>query len=262
MPLLGEQPLIAKFLNEYGAKFQTLPRAVVLVTAHWEEPAITVSSGEKTSLYFDYGGFPKESYEYTYPAPGSPDVAMQILGLLQDADIKVSTDSTRGWDHGVFVPMMLMFPSAEVPIVQMSLRRDQDAGHLIKVGLALRPLRRERVLFVGSGASFHNFKYFFARDPHVREEGQRHSRQFDKWLRDTIVGPSVSEARVARLEALQKWKTAPSAQQCHPEGAAEHLLPLMVIAGVAGGAGGVPVGDADVGADSVQSGFAFSQFEF
>lgn len=262
MPLLGQQPTVATFLRAYGAKFRERPRAVLVVTAHWEEPCITVSSGRRPSLYFDYGGFPKESYEYTYPAPAAPDVAQEAVELLKGAGIPVKTDESRGWDHGVFVPMMLMFPDADVPIVQMSLRRDQDARHHLAVGRALEPLRHKKVLIVASGVSFHNFQYFFARDPRMKEAGRKHSQDFDGWLQGVLADPEAEPE--ARLKSLEAWEQAPSARECHPRGAAEHFVPLLVAAGAAGGGPATAVGASDATKGELDGlmDFAISNFEW
>ncbi|CAE7689260.1 DOD, partial [Symbiodinium pilosum] len=198
LPLLGKQPQIAKFLKAYPSSLPAVPTAILVVTAHWEtRSTLKVSGGSSHSLYFDYGGFPKESYEYQYPAPGSPDLAKQVISLLAQRDMQCTADPTRGWDHGVFVPTTLMFPKADVPVVALSLYSSQDAAAHLAVGEALQPLRDQGVLIVGSGASFHNFDYFFvswkqARDPTVRQEGVKHSKQFDRWLTETVTSEGLS----------------------------------------------------------------------
>ena len=217
LPLLGQQPDVAGFLSSYVATLPEMPRAVVVVTAHWEAAMTTVSSGERHSLLFDYSGFPPESYKYKYPAPGSPEVAGRLCELLQAAGLPHGRDDTRGWDHGVFVPMMLMLPDAGVPIVQLSLTSDQSAATQLAVGAALRPLRDEGVLLVGSGVSFHNFKWFFAREPSAQAAGTAHSRTFDSWLTAAVTDASLSTAaRVAKLSRCDdasdgfRWRSTPS----------------------------------------------------
>lgn len=240
LPLLGQQPEVATFLRSYAATLPQRPRAVLVVTAHWEESHVTVSTGARPQLLFDYGGFPPESYRFTYPAPGAPELAARAVDLLTEAGIPARADSRRGWDHGVFVPMMLMFPAADVPILQMSVLRSQDAGMHLKVGQALVALRHEGVLIVGSGFSFHNFKYFFASGA-TKAAGSKHSVAFDGWLRDQIVGGTGSPDE--RLRALAAWERAPSAHEAHPAGAAEHLMPLFVVCGAGGGLPGETIGD-------------------
>eukprot|EP00439_Symbiodinium_sp_Y106_P012041 s5670_g1.t2 len=233
LPLLGKQPAIAKFLQGYRRSLPRAPAAIIVVTAHWETgSALKVTAASRHSLYFDYGGFPKESYEYQYSAAGSPDLAQQIVGLLAKKGVQCSTDTARGWDHGVFVPMMLMFPKADIPLVALSLYSNQDARAHMAAGEALQPLRDQGVLILGSGASFHNFDYFFARDPSRRLEGVSHSQKFDRWLTETMTSEALtSEERMARLS---DWASAPSARDAQPLGAAEHLMPLFVVAGAAG----------------------------
>mmetsp|Transcript_23916 Transcript_23916/g.50155 ORF Transcript_23916/g.50155 Transcript_23916/m.50155 type:complete len:289 (-) Transcript_23916:305-1171(-) len=265
LPLLGRQPAISSFLSSYASTLPAIPRAIVLVTAHWERPVATVSTGSKYPLLFDYGGFPKESYEYKYPAPGEPEVAKRVLELLRAGAVDCAGDEKRPWDHGVFVPMMLLFPKADVPVVQLSIRSDQDAAAHLKMGQALRPLLDEGVLIVGSGASFHNFGYFFA-DEKKQAEGRKHSAQFDSWLQRVMCDQNLSAEQ--RFAELAKWEQAPSAHEAHPRSAAEHLMPAFVVAGAGGGHAATVVGAGHKNAkvESVQwqalSKFASSQFEF
>ena len=266
MPLIGQQPSVARFLSSYAATLPSTPAAVLVATAHWEEAVTTVSGAASHRLLFDYGGFPPETYAYTYPAPGSPAIAKRVCQLLSAARLPNAIDERRGWDHGVFVPMMLMFPSGSVPIVQLSLTSSQDAATHLAVGAALRPLRDEGVLIVGSGVSFHNFSHFFASDRAKRDAGVAHSRAFDAWLTATMTDPALSHAdRIARLA---QWDhLAPSAREAHPPGAAEHLLPALVVAGAAGDDGpATKVGSGKASPVEAESellgGFAFSQFEF
>lgn len=259
LPLLGKQPAVAHFLSSYAATLPARPRAVLVVTAHWEADVTTVSCAPRHSLIYDYGGFPPESYEYKYPAAGSPEIAARISQLLDDAGLPHKNDPSRGWDHGVFVPMMLMFPSADVPVVQLSLTRDQDAATQLAVGRALQPLRDEGILIVGSGASFHNFEYFFARDAKTRAVGVKHSRAFDDWLVQTMTDEALTvHERHARLVS---WRSAPSSREAHPPGAGEHFLPAVVVAGAGGDGAAVRVGESN-SPDEVSHSLAVSQFEF
>lgn len=203
-------------LESLAPSLPTTPTAIVVVTAHWEAPEVTVASGPSPSLIYDYGGFPPHTYELTYPAPGEPGVAARVADLLAEAGIEHRLDAERGWDHGVFVPLKVMFPDAEVPVVAMSLRRDLDPAFHIAVGAALAPLRDEGVLVVGSGSSFHNFAHF----------GSPHAAAFDDWLNEAMVRPDAE-----RRAALIDWEAAPMARLAH--GREEHLLPLMVAAGAA-----------------------------
>lgn len=210
LPLLGQQPSIAKALRSYASTLDRKPKAIVLIDAHWEADAVTVSTAKQhKELIFDYGGFPPESYRYSYQPPGEEAVARRIVELLSAAKIPVKTDSRRGLDHGAFVPLMLMFPEAEIPVVPLSLRHGQDAGFHLQLGQALAPLRDENVLLVGSGLTFHNMAAFFSRGA-ARERGYAHAKAFDGWLRAALADPDSS--------------------------AAEHLMPLFVCAGAGEGA--------------------------
>lgn len=262
MPLLGRQPELASFLRGYAASLPRRPTAILIVTAHWETKRTTVSGGVSHQLLFDYGGFPPETYKYRYPAPGNPTLALRVRELLAERGLPCDIDRQRGWDHGVFVPLMLMFPEADVPVVAMSLLASQDAAAQTEVGAALQPLREEGVLIVGSGASFHNFGYFFAKGA-TRAQGLAHSAAFDAWLRETMLSRELGDGQ--RAARVATWAKAPSAREAHPDGASEHLMPLFAIFG-AGGAGpaGRVVGDETPGEDPDMpgSGLCFSQFEF
>ena len=192
------------------------PVAIVVISAHWEEPEVTIASGDAPGLIYDYGGFPEHTYQLTHSAPGSPAIAARVDALLTDAQIEHVLDPTRGWDHGVFVPLKVMDPDAKVPLVAMSLRAGLDPAAHLEVGRALTPLRDEGVLILGSGSSFHNFAQF----------GSPRSVEFDDWLNATVVAPMAE-----RWQALIEWKSAPAAQVAHSR--EEHLLPLMVAVGAA-----------------------------
>lgn len=198
----------------------TRPKAVLVITGHWEEREVTVSSGEHPPMIYDYGGFPPHTYSVKYAAPGSPEVAARVQSLLVDAGIEARQDPRRGFDHGTFVPLVVMYPEADVPVVQLSLRADYDPAVHVAIGRALAPLREEGVLIVGSGVSYHNLRNF---GPQAHEP----SRQFDGWLQQVL---TRSEPDV-RTERLAHWTEAPAARQCHPQ--EDHLLPLMVVVGAA-----------------------------
>lgn len=255
MPLLGQQPAVSDFLEAYHSSIP-LPTAILIITAHWITDTIQVSAAPHgTKLYFDYGGFSPESYEYTYPAPGSPDIANKVCRLLKTANIPCAKDTKRGWDHGVFVPLKLMYPDANVPVVAMSIHTSLDPAFHVNMGKALAQLREEGVLIIGSGASFHNFDYFFTRDQSKRAQGMRHSHTFNNYLIETLTSDQVSaEDREARLV---DWATAPSARDCHKVNQEEHLIPLHVIAGAGRCGQGTALGPVS-GSDE----FAISNFEW
>lgn len=164
MPLLGDKEHLelTRFLRDEVKKHVDLKelKAIILVTAHWEEEKVTISSGKKHSLYFDYYGFPPESYKYQYNAPGDPELANRVSKALKQSGIESRLDPERGWDHGVFVPMMLINPAADIPIVQISVLQSQDADQHYKLGKVLHQFRKEGIAIFGSGMSFHNMREF------------------------------------------------------------------------------------------------------
>lgn len=223
----GTWDRMAAFLTGIAATLPARPRAIVLVSGHWLEPEFSVTGHPAPSLIYDYNGFPPHTYELTYPASGAPDVARDITGLLEQAGLQARTDPDRGYDHGVFIPLKLAFPEADVPVIQLSLRRDLDPAAHLDAGQALAGLRDQGVLVVGSGMSFHN----------MRGYGDRRftpvSAEFDQWLTAAVESP-----REQREALLRDWTSAPHARLCHPPGGEEHLLPLMVAAGAGAGSVG------------------------
>ncbi|HKY82467.1 MAG TPA: class III extradiol ring-cleavage dioxygenase [Sphingobium sp.] len=197
------------------------PRALLIVSGHWEAPAFTVHRGDKPSLLFDYHNFPPHTYALRWDAPGAPALADHVAELLRGAGFPVATEQERGWDHGVFIPMKVAVPGADIPVVQLSLRQDLDPAAHIGVGRALEPLREEGVLIVGSGMSFHNLR---VRGPQATEL----SILWDDALADAVTDPD-SDRRAARVSA---WQDLPEARFAHPR--EEHLLPLMVALGAGG----------------------------
>jgi len=214
---------MADFLKNVASTLPGRPTAIVLVSGHWLEPAFSVTSGSQPELIYDYYGFPEHTYELRYPAPGDPQLAARIAGLLGEAQLPAAQHPTRGFDHGMFIPLKLMFPGAEIPVVQLSLRHDMDPQAHLDAGRALASLRDEGVLIVGSGMSFHNMRGYG--DPRFGPI----SDEFDRWLAET-----AESAPQLREHALANWAQAPSARLCHPPRAEEHLLPLMLVAGAAG----------------------------
>jgi aromatic ring-opening dioxygenase catalytic subunit (LigB family) len=214
---------MADFLKGIAGTLPQRPRAIVLVSAHWQESSFGITSGARPGLIYDYYGFPPHTYELKYPAPGDPALAARLADLLGQAGLPSHANGARGLDHGVFIPLLLMFPDATIPVVQLSLHNSLDPGIHLQLGQALEPLRDEGVLIVGSGMSFHNMRGYG--DPRFGPI----SDQFDDWLTR-----AVESAPAQRHQALVDWAQAPSARLCHPPRAEEHLLPLMVVAGAAG----------------------------
>ena len=223
---LGDPAELAS-LAAYIRSLKTLgparPRAVLMVSAHWEEARPTVMTAARPPMLYDYYGFPEESYRITWPAPGNPELAGRVRSLLDAQGFETAASAERGFDHGTFVPMKLAWPEADIPTVQLSLKQGLNPAEHLAMGRALAPLRDEGVLILGSGMSFHNMRAFGL----PRQQVQTMSATFDTWLNETIALDAAERDR--RLTA---WSTAPGARLAHPR--EEHLLPLMVIAGAAG----------------------------
>lgn len=226
LPLLGDRrhEHMVDFLRKITGDFAA-PAAILVVSAHWEEEQPTITGAPHPEMIYDYYGFPPESYELQYPAPGEPNLAKEILDLIEAGGIRAKLDERRGFDHGLFVPLMLMYPDARIPCLQLSLLKNLNAAAHIALGKTLTGLRRRNVLVVGSGMSFHNLREFFSSGP----DSDSACEQFDAWLRETCAGDQIVPAE--RERRLIEWETAPAARFCHPR--EEHLLPLHVCYGVA-----------------------------
>lgn len=227
LPLLGD-PGHREMVSCLQGIASSIPRpaAILMVSAHWEEPVPTVTAGSTPSLIYDYYGFPPESYEIQYPCVGEPSLAREVHRLLGNRGIDAKPDEARGFDHGVFVPLKIMYPEAEIPCVQLSLVDTLDPLPHIEMGNALENLADQNVLVIGSGFSFHNLSAFFAPD---NAESLQLSASFEKWLQDVCTNGELREHE--RREMLINWRDAPGARFCHPR--EEHLLPLHVCYGVA-----------------------------
>lgn len=230
LPLMNDpgSRSLSRFLRQYP---ESIPRpdAIIVVSAHWEEDVIGITSTASPDLLFDYYNFPPETYEYRYPAPGDPQLATRLQALLKQSGIDSKLYPDRGFDHGVFVPLLLMYPQADIPCVQISLSTNLDAALHIRIGQALSELKSENLLILGSGFSFHNMQAFLSkRDDAIDPRNQ----VFDAWLQQTCVDPELPEAE--RTARLCDWQAAPHADYCHPRG--EHLIPLHVCYGFGQGA--------------------------
>lgn len=203
------------------------PSAILVISAHWEEDIPTVQSNLRPEMLYDYYGFPEESYQIHYPAPGQPELAARISTIFKNNGIQANLNDKRGFDHGLFVPLMLMYPAATIPCLQLSLLRNLDPKDHIHLGKALRELRHENVLIIGSGSSFHNLSAF--REPPTPETSVLNGA-FETWLRDVLTNDQYPEAE--RELRLANWMDAPGARYSHPR--EEHLLPLHVCYGIAG----------------------------
>lgn len=216
-----EHRALAEYLRGIPAQLPQKPRAMVVISAHWEEKVPTVMTNRRPPIYYDYYGFPPESYAIQWPAPGDPELATRVRTLLENAGIQAAEDAQRGYDHGTFIPLKLTFPFADVPTIQLSLQEGLDPARHLAIGRALAPLRDEGVLLVGSGMSYHNLREI--RHPNARKV----SEVFDAWLQQAAIAEAAE-----RDTHLTRWSSAPEGRRAHPR--EEHLLPLMVMAGAAG----------------------------
>ena len=198
------------------------PKAVLVITGHWEAREFTVSTAEHPPMEYDYSGFPEHTYHIQYPAPGSPWLAARVRELLSLAGIQCGEDAQRGFDHGTFVPLELMYPEADVPITMLSMKSSYDPAQHIRLGQALAPLRDEGVLILGSGLTYHNMRGF------GRNESTPVAEAFEAYLNNAITRPDAQ----VRNDMLVHWQAAPAARAAHPR--EDHLIPLMVVAGAAG----------------------------
>ena len=213
--------VLEKSLVDMRFELRDKPKAILVVSGHWEEQGFTISSGIKPGMVYDYYGFPDHLYHIAYNAPGSPELAQRVQQLLRASGIEAALDPTRGFDHGTFCIMKPLYPEEDIPVVQLSLDVGYDPEQHLKVGRALAPLRDEGVLIIGSGLSYHNL-------PAMRgTSGHEPSRRFDAWLQETLVHSPPDK----RTERLIAWEQAPAARAAHPQ--EDHLIPLMVVVGAA-----------------------------
>ncbi|MBE0510613.1 MAG: dioxygenase [Chromatiales bacterium] len=213
---------LARCLRELGEGLRASTRALLVVSAHWEEPVFTLNTAPRPGLLFDYYGFPPSTYQLSWPAPGAPELAGQVAELLAQQGIAHASTPLRGLDHGVFIPLMLAFPQADIPVLQLSLHGDLDPQAHLALGQALAPLRHEGVVIIGSGMSYHNMRRFRLQGGPADPD----SLDFDAWLTQSLALPAAQ-----RHQRLTNWLAAPGARAAHPR--EEHLMPLHVVAGAA-----------------------------
>ena len=226
LPLLGDvnHDALVVFLEEIGTLLGE-PSAILVISAHWEEDRPTITGGSHPEIIYDYYGFPAEAYKIQYAAPGHPKLANEVYELIEASGVQARLDERRGFDHGLFVPLKLMYPKAQIPCIQLSLLKSLDPTAHLALGRSIAALRKKKVLIIGSGLSFHNLKAFFSQDTNKSNEGE----EFDRWLVETCTHPTMSADE--RERRLREWERAPSARFCHPR--EEHLLPLHVCYGAA-----------------------------
>ena len=212
-------------LKEIPRQLGGKPKAILMVSGHWEEKDFAVMSNPSPPMVHDYRGFPEELYHIRYSAPGSPELARRARSLIQEAGLPTHLDPVRGFDHGTYALLAVTHPEADIPVIQVSIRSDYDPEAHLKLGRALSPLRGEGILIIGSGSSYHNLSVMLAgrRNHHGGEE----SAQFDSWLRETLVHSTLAR----RSEHLLNWERAPFARAAHPR--EDHLVPLHVAVGAA-----------------------------
>jgi len=228
LPLLndpGHEQLVT-YLKSLPNKLEK-PSAILLISAHWEEDVATITASLKPKMIYDYSGFPPESYLLQYPSPGEPELALQVQQALKQADIPVKLDMERGYDHGLYVPLLLMYPEADIPTIQLSLVNNLDPEQHLAIGKALQSLNYDNLLVIGSGFSFHNMGAFFSPDT---QDSRKKNNEFEHWLSTNLSDKKLSE--VERNESMLNWAKAPHARYCHPR--EEHLLPLYICYGLAG----------------------------
>jgi aromatic ring-opening dioxygenase catalytic subunit (LigB family) len=221
LPILGDpsHKAMVDFMTRLPSQL-VKPDAILVISAHWEESAATLLGAQNPAMFYDYYGFPEKAYEITYPAPGNPEFANRIAGIMKENNIPSRIDPQRGFDHGLFIPLKLMYTEADIPSLQLSLLRGLDPAAHIALGKALRSLMDENILVIGSGFSFHNMRAFSwdgTRAPDPANDA------FQNWLIETCTGQF---SQTEREQRLIEWEKAPSARYCHPR--EEHLLPLHV----------------------------------
>jgi 4,5-DOPA dioxygenase extradiol len=215
------QGAVVEFLRSLSQQFPK-PQAILVISAHWLTDSPLVSKALQPQTIHDFSGFPPVLYQLTYPAPGAPELADRVVTLLTQAGIPCDTHPTRGLDHGTWTPLLLAYPTADIPVTQLSLQPQRDPLYHWQLGQALAALRQEGVLIIGSGSATHNL---YAFDPEYNAPPPPWVQQFDEWLATTI-----EQGNWAAL--MQYRQIAPYSAENHPT--AEHLLPLFIALGAGG----------------------------
>jgi 4,5-DOPA dioxygenase extradiol len=220
-------PMLAVEPGDTGAALTRLgrslprPKGIVMVSAHWETSAPMVSTAQRPETIHDFGGFPDELYRIQYRAPGAPELAQRVKQVLDAAGLQAGLDPGRGLDHGAWVPLLYLYPDADVPVTQLSIQPHLSPVHHYRLGEALRPLLEEDVLVIGSGSLTHNLREFRTRPAGV----EPYVRAFQDWMKHSIEAKDVAAV-------LDYRRLAPDAVRAHPTD--EHLLPLFLALGAAG----------------------------
>ena len=210
------------FLSQLGHMLQR-PKAILVISAHWETAQPMVSAVDRNETIHDFGGFPRALYDMRYPAPGSPSVAARVTDLLRASGLDCKIDRRRGLDHGAWVPLLLMYPQADIPVLQLSVQPHLGPAHHLRVGRALAPLRQEGVLIIGSGSFTHDLSEFRGHGPN--DPAPEWVNSFADWFHGALIKGQTDDL-------LNYRRQAPFATKNHPT--EEHLLPLYVALGAGG----------------------------
>lgn len=228
-PMTAIQPSPARdFFLKFGGELPR-PKAILIATAHFESEAPLLSADAKPEMIYDFGGFPKPLFEIVYPAPGAPELALSAREVLRGAGYSAQAVVNRGFDHGTWVPLHLMYPQADIPVVQISVQPEQGSAHHVALGQALAPLRDEGVLIIGSGSLTHNLWELSRSGRDMNAPARDWVRDFTEWVAEKVEAGSVEDIADYR-------KRAPFARENHPRD--EHFLPLPFAMGAGAGAKG------------------------
>ncbi len=221
-PLFALEPgATGPALRDWAQRLPAKPRGIVIMSPHWMVRAPAVMTNPKPATWHDFGGFPAALYQLQYPAPGDPALAQEVIGLLEAAGLSTAGDAARPLDHGAWVPLMHLFPAADVPVVQVALPVRWGPREVHALGAALRSLRESGVLVVGSGSMTHNLSEFFG----LTHEPAPYVLEFSRWIESAIA--------TGDLSALLDYRArAPHAERAHPS--EDHLMPLFFALGAAG----------------------------
>ena len=226
-----------EFTKNISSKIER-PNAIIVFSAHWEEEDVTIQSGSEPGILYDYYGFPESAYNITYPCKGNNILAEKVAKLLSESHINCRLDNNRPYDHGTYIPLKLMYPNADIPVIQISLNKNLDPLTHLNIGKALRPLLSENLLIIGSGFTFHNMRAFDFSGSNIEDT-------MNNTFQNRLIEICCTENEEERWEDLIKWEEIPGARYCHPR--EEHLLPLHICAGMAGNNGAVVFDDYIVG---------------
>jgi aromatic ring-opening dioxygenase catalytic subunit (LigB family) len=223
-PMRTQHAPLEASLKDVPRQIGGKPKAILVVSGHWEETDFAVMANPAPPMFYDFGGFPEETYKVRYSAPGAPALAKDAAALIKNAGLRTHLDYERGFDHGTYSLLAVTHPEADIPVIQVSIRSDYDPEAHVQLGRTLAPLREDGVLIIGSGSSYHNMQAFRG---HGRNNPAQESAIFDTWLKETLVDASPQE----RIERLLHWERAPHAREVHPQ--EDHFMPLHVAVGAA-----------------------------